>query len=795
MKTIYRVAATELRTLFYSPIAWFLMIVFLIQCGYVYFSALQGYVGTQEAGGMGLQYMKAVTEGVFLNTSGLFGQVMRQLYLYIPLLTMGLISRETSSGTIKLLYSSPIHVHVIVFGKFLAMMIYCLILLAIVGIFIISGLFHIQFPETGMLMTAMLGFYLLLCAYSAIGLFMSSLTTYQVVAAICTFVMIGILSYIGTLWQGIALVRNITYFLSISGRTEKMLAGLVTTKDVIYFIVIVYIFLGLTIYRLKAGMESKTAMVRAARYIGVIVSALLIGYISSIPRFIGYYDATSNKTRTLTPNAQKILTELGDEPLEVTAYSNLLGRQWYLSNPETYNQNLARWEPYLRFKQNIELKTICYYDSTYDTPYMMQGHQGKTLKQMAQQNARSKDIKLTGIKTPEEIRKIIDLRPEMNRFVMQLKYKGRTTYLRVFDDIQVWPSETEVSAAMKRLMQQNLPKIAFLTGDLERDIYKLGDRDYTTVTNQKNFRFSLINQGFDVDTVSLETQDIPADISTLVVADPKITLSPVTMAKLKQYIDHGGNLLITGEPNKQEVLNPLLEQLGVQLTPGIIIQESKDFSPDLATPMVTLFAARFSKMLVKSVADSQKVSMPGAAGLSYTTGGDFMVHPLLMTDAKSTWNRKQKLDMDVAISANASGDASSAAHGGGPDEKPSPAGAVTFSAADGDVRGPIPLALSLTRNINGKEQRIVVAGDGDFMSNSELQHNNMRTANFYFNTALFSWLSYGEFPIDTSRPDTKDNRVNVTTEGIGMLKIAYLWILPGLLLAFGSILLIRRKRK
>jgi ABC-2 type transport system permease protein len=123
------------------------------------------------------------------------------------------------------------------------------------------------------------------------------------------------------------------------------------------------------------------------------------------------------------------------------------------------------------------------------------------------------------------------------------------------------------------------------------------------------------------------------------------------------------------------------------------------------------------------------------------------------------------------------------------------AGTVSFSEKDGDVRGPIPTALSLTRKINGKEQRIIVTGDADFMSNSELQRFNLRTANFAFNTALFSWLSYGEFPIDSSRPDSKDKRTNVTMDQVDFLRIVYVWILPALLLAFGAILLIRRKRK
>ena len=247
------------------------------------------------------EYYDSITGWVFLGLSGMFVNVMDKLYLYIPLLTMSLISREISSGTVRLLYSSPVSMVEIVLGKYLAMMAYSLVMVMTVAIFMFSGAISIEHAETGMMLSALLGFYLLLCAYSAIGLFMSCLTSYQVVAAISAFVMIGVLSYIGGVWQDIAFVRELTYYLSIRGRTQHMLQGLISTKDVLYFLVIVYIFLGLSIFRLRAGMESGPATVKAMRYVGVVASALLFGWLSSIPAFVGYWDTTSDKTNTLTP--------------------------------------------------------------------------------------------------------------------------------------------------------------------------------------------------------------------------------------------------------------------------------------------------------------------------------------------------------------------------------------------------------------------------------------------------------------------------------------------------------------
>lgn len=779
MTTIFRVAKTELRSLFYSPIAWFLMIVFFIQCGLVYMGMIKGIARTQELGGQEILMLDRLTTGIFVGMGGVFSTVMQALYLYLPLLTMSLISREMGSGTIKLLYSSPIKVREIVLGKFAAMMVYSLVLVALLAVFVVSGIVHIRHPETGMLMTALLGFYLLLCAYSAIGLFMSTLSTYQVVAAIATFIMIGILSYIGQLWQRIAFVRELTYFLSISGRTQKMLFGLVTTKDVVYFIVIVYLFLGFSIYRLKGGMESKPWTVKALRYVGVLAVGLLVGYVTSIPGLIGYYDATNNQTNTINPRVQKVVKDLGDEPLEITAYANLVDRMYFFGNPDSYNQFAGRWESYLRFKDNIRLRTVSYYDSALADPFLFSIYPGKNLKEIADQYAKKFDMELDDYLKPAEIRKLIDLRPESNRYVMQLKWKGRTTWLRVFDDSQAWPGETEVAVALRRLQNASIPRIGFVTGHLERDIDKGGLRDYSALTNTHTQRHSLINQGFDVQTVALDTEEIPTGIAALVLADPRMPLTPVASARLAAYIAKGGNILIAGEPGSQSLINPLLKDLGVQLTDGLLVQQNDTDVPTLLWQDVTSFASGMYKPLAKAVRDSMPLTMPNAAALSWSDSGRFAVRPLVQTWPRVSWNRKKPYIAELMLKARI--------------DTTTELGSFTFSAADGDVMGPLPTVISLTRKINNKEQRIVVAGDADFISNAEMGRFN--TSNFLFSTAIFSWLSASEFPIDATRPDALDKRVNVTLKQAGVLRIIYIWVVPGILLIFGTVLLIRRKRK
>jgi len=815
MKTILKIARTELALLFYSPIAWFLLIAFMFQAGLAYTSEIEGILTSQDMGGRNLKYLMFLTSRTFAPPFGIWPQLVGKLYLYLPLLTMGLMSREINGGTIKLLYSSPIKVREIIFGKYLSMMVYNLALVLVLAIIVLFGLSDIQHADAGMLFAGLLGVYLLLCAYAAIGLFMSCLTSYQVVAALSTLVLLAVLSYIGQLWQDIDFVRDLAYFLSIQGRADHMLMGLITTKDIIYFMVIIGMFLGFGIYKLQSDRESRPLIVKIGRYVGIVVLALAIGYVSARPGLVGYLDATANKTMTLTVGAQKVLKEMGDTPLEVTSYINLLDGRFYYGKPDQRNADMGRWEPYLRFKPDIKFKYVYFYDSTGDKN-LFKYNPNMTVKTLAERYAKSMKVDLDRFETPEELRKTVDLRPEENRYVMDLHYNGRKTFLRLFDDQMVFPSETETSAALKRLMQAKLPMIAFVQGESERSIDKLGDRHFKYLTNQITFRNSLVNQGFDVEKVFLKDEDIPKDITALVIADPKIAFDSASMRKIRQYIADGGNLLIAGEPGKQAIVNPLLESLGVQLMDGMMVERNRDFSPELVQPYLTAAAAGFTKKLHEDFDDSLVIAMHGAAGLSYTTGGPFTITPLAMTSGKKSWNKKIKPDESMIelsedqVEGRGFGSGIMIVGDGpvaedAPKTKPKKVvvpktpdpdpDILNFDAGKGDQQGPLPAVLGLSRTINGRQQKIVVAGDADFLSNAELARFNIQTCNFDFSTAIFSWFANGEFPIDSSRPPSKDKRLNLTDSGLTFLKVLLMGILPGLLLILGSILLIRRKRK
>ncbi|HVK49269.1 MAG TPA: Gldg family protein [Pseudobacter sp.] len=772
MKKVFQIAGNELRNLFYSPVAWFLTIAFMVQCAYFYTMPLYLYSKIQDLNERNKPPFKgfgnSLTEGIFLDPTGIFTNVLQNLYLFVPLLTMGLISREFSNGTVKLLYSSPVKLRQIVFGKYLAIMVYNLILLLVLGIFMVAGLINIVDPDYGLLLSAALGFYLLMCAYTAIGMFMSSLTTYQIVSAVGTFLLIFVLTRIGGLWQQYDFLRDLTYFLSIAGRTVRMLKGLITTNDLIYFVLVVGMFLAFTLLRLKGARESKPWTVKAARYLAVVVSVILIGYCASRPGYIGYWDTTVTQRNTIHERSQKILKEMESDPVEVTMYVNLLGDGVQNGLPAARNNYVwTLWEQYMRFKPEIQLKYVYYYDIPQGDSSKYKRFPGKNMTQIATELAGLYDVNMSLFKKPEELRQVPGLKDEIQRLVMQVKYKGRTEYLRTFPDGEFWPNQQNVNAVFKRLLQAEMPNVYYASGFLERDIYKSGEREYSNHSILKTNRLSLINTGFKVDTISLGHRNLPDNANILVLADPKVDLSDTVKNRIGEYLNRGGNMFILGEVGKQHVLNPVLAPLGAAFMNGNLIEVTKNEMPHHVLPALTkkaIWLAEERQLLgLRKEWDTARALMPGAMGITFSGMTGYVADTLFLTSGRNTWTKVGKLVTDSA--------------------------APVFSTAEGDYQQPAYVTgIALKRQVNNREQRIIVTGDADFMS-------NLRASGSYLGRAIYSWLDYNRYAVYTPEIPDKDVLLNTSVKNAEIMGIIFIYILPAVVLVLGMILLIRRKRQ
>lgn len=216
MKGFLPLLGKEVRALFYSPIAYALIAVFLLLMGYSFTLTL-------------FLNKYATLVHVFFQSAGL-------LLLIVPIITMRLFAEERKGGTLELLLTAPVRESHVVLAKYLASMTVVLSMVGLTGCYaLVLGLFGS--PEWGPIYSGYLGLALLSSTLVAIGLAVSALTANQVVAAIVT---IGI-SF--TLWMIDSLagmmpdaLERVLISLSLLARFTPFATGAMYTSDLGFFL-------------------------------------------------------------------------------------------------------------------------------------------------------------------------------------------------------------------------------------------------------------------------------------------------------------------------------------------------------------------------------------------------------------------------------------------------------------------------------------------------------------------------------------------------------------------------------
>ena len=415
----------------------------------------------------------------------------------------------------------------------------------------------------------------------------------------------------------------------------------------------------------------------------------------------------------------------------------------------------------------MKLKYVYYYDTT-SNPMLDRRFPNATLREKMVEVCKIYGLDSNKFMGPEEIRKIIDLSGENNTFVRQIvRDNGEKAWLRIYNDMQRFPSEKEISAAFKRMVM-DLPKVGFVEGHGERSYSGGKDRDYSAFANDKGFRYALENQGFDVAKVTMD-QQVPEDINIIVISDMREWFTPKQEANLQQYIDRGGNLFILGEPKRRDVMNNLFAKFGYEMTTGVLVKRDTNLQADVILSYPTKEADSIAYDFGTMRNRRMVITTPSTAGLEQIADKGYTVTNMFTTDTIGVWNELETTDfIDDTVCLN---------------------------PAIGEVEKIYNTVVALSRKVGNKEQKIILTGDADCISNGEFGRRvpTARASNFSLITGGFFWMSDNEVPIDVRRPALPDNKVYVEKNGSKVIKWSSMIVLPLLLAGIGIFLWIRRK--
>ena len=311
-------------------------------------------------------------------------------------------------------------------------------------------------------------------------------------------------------------------------------------------------------------------------------------------------------------------------------------------------------------------------------------------------------------------------------------------------------SEQAMTNLLQRLARGQERLVMYVTGHGEPALD--GQKNF----DLGNFGQQLSNKGFRIGALNLAiAQEVPDNVSVLVLAAPRATLQRAELAKLKSFLERGGNLLWLIDQAPLQGLEPLAESLGLVLTPGVVIDP---------------VAAGMGAQATLAIGSSYGVH-PITEGFTYNT-----VFPLVRQIETRPENPGWHVTELVRVAQK------------GWVETGSLDKAVRFDK-DKDVPGPITVAVTLERKVKDKDQRVVVFGGTSFLANMYVGNET----NLDLGVNVLNWLAQDENLITVQPRASVDSQLKLSQFMVNILGLLFLITLPALLLLIGGMIWWRRR--
>ncbi len=252
MRNILAVAGKELRAYFHSPIAYLVLTIYTVLCGFFFYNltafvVVESFRMQMSEGGMPpLSLNEAIIRPLFA------GILTIILVFLIPLISMRLYAEEKRTGTIELLLTSPLTDMQIILGKFFGAM--ALFLVMVLLTFLDIGmLFLYGNPDAKPLIANALGYILLGGALIALGMWISSFTKNQIIAAavaVALFLLLYVLDWVSGF--STTAVGRVTSYMALTTHFDSFTKGVIDSSDVVYYLSLIVLGIFLTARSVEA---------------------------------------------------------------------------------------------------------------------------------------------------------------------------------------------------------------------------------------------------------------------------------------------------------------------------------------------------------------------------------------------------------------------------------------------------------------------------------------------------------------------------------------------------------------
>lgn len=570
----------EIKSYFNSVIGWLFMAANLCLAGMYFFAMNLSYgYGT-------LVY--TVSNVVFL------------LLLTSPILSMRILAEERKQKTDQLILTAPVSVGSIVMGKYLALAFIFTVPTLIICLFplILSSFGTVAMGES---YTAILAYYLFGLACLAVGMFISSLTESQVIAAVLTFAAL----FLGYMMGGICsllsstgnLLTKILAVYDFNTRLNALLQGTLDLKAVLWFLTLIVLMLFFTVQSIqKRRYQMSVKTLKLGAYSGtmiviVAVAAIFLNLaVNTLPETYTSIDMTSQKLYSLTDTTKEMA-----KSLEKDVYIYVLDSQ--------DGQDLTLGETLKRYDALSDHITVEYKDPVTNPNFYKDYTDGSI--------SMNSLIVVCGDRY-----KIVDYN---NIYASTFDYNTYSSTVTGYD------AEGQITSAISFVTNEDMPVLYTLEGHDE-------------MTLSAAFQDGIEKENISTETINLlETAEIPENAGGLMILAPTKDISSDAADAIINYLNKGGKILMSTAftdnfaesfPNLQKVL----DYFSLSIEEGVVVEGS---TSNYYSAPVYLLPDIKSNDLTEGIYGQYYVFMPYAQAITTNESDDVAVSTILSTSGSA----------------------------------------------------------------------------------------------------------------------------------------------------------------
>ncbi|MCK5897296.1 MAG: ABC transporter permease [Cocleimonas sp.] len=249
MNKISLIGLTEFKRFFNSPLAWSILAILQFILAMMFLLLIDGFITGIQTEAVGQAVSIGVTDVVVSRIYLWAGVIM---LIVMPILTMRSFAEERTNKTFPLLRSAPISLIQLVLGKYLALLLFIVLIVIMVSLMPLS-LFLGTALDYGRVATSALGLFLLLSSFAAAGLYISSLTSQPIIAAVSSvgFLLLLVVFYISGTSSTNA--SELFIYLSHISHFFSFTDGVLNSSDIAYYLLFILLFLVLTVHHLASA--------------------------------------------------------------------------------------------------------------------------------------------------------------------------------------------------------------------------------------------------------------------------------------------------------------------------------------------------------------------------------------------------------------------------------------------------------------------------------------------------------------------------------------------------------------